>query len=322
MKNRISTGCTNRFQVVLSLSVFVSWIFPAVAFANAIATAPQPTVGDFGAAALIIPGTGVVSDPGGLLPDIVRVPSGQTTAGVSALLTDVTSCTSLSSCQNASASADLASGALRLFAAANDAQAGISATGTSAPWSAQVAQGSLFDTILPQSSGTAHFEVTINGSLFAGEPGLLSGNVFSSPRLLFRADSLSSGALLPETGFSFSSEGAALYSIRPDCFSSSLQSVNCTLGFDVNLTAGDPTEISLFMETAAWASSCCYGGAGTVMDFSHTIGLTETGADFTSASGVFLTQPLATVPVPASVWLFGSGLAGLLGIARRKTPSV
>ncbi len=27
----------------------------------------------------------------------------------------------------------------------------------------------------------------------------------------------------------------------------------------------------------------------------------------------------STVPVPAAVWLFGSGLFGLLGLARRKT---
>ena len=26
----------------------------------------------------------------------------------------------------------------------------------------------------------------------------------------------------------------------------------------------------------------------------------------------------STVPVPAAVWLFGSGLVGLLGVARRK----
>ena len=28
--------------------------------------------------------------------------------------------------------------------------------------------------------------------------------------------------------------------------------------------------------------------------------------------------PVSTVPVPAAVWLFGSGLLGLVGIARRK----
>jgi len=29
-------------------------------------------------------------------------------------------------------------------------------------------------------------------------------------------------------------------------------------------------------------------------------------------------QSLAAVPIPAAVWLFGSGLLGLIGMARRK----
>ena len=32
----------------------------------------------------------------------------------------------------------------------------------------------------------------------------------------------------------------------------------------------------------------------------------------------FVPTPVAAVPVPAAVWLFGSGLLGLVGIARRK----
>jgi len=39
------------------------------------------------------------------------------------------------------------------------------------------------------------------------------------------------------------------------------------------------------------------------------------GVTFTSASGQFLTAP---VPIPAAAWLFGSGLLGLIGVARRK----
>ena len=31
-----------------------------------------------------------------------------------------------------------------------------------------------------------------------------------------------------------------------------------------------------------------------------------------------LTQSITTVPVPPAVWLFGSGLIGLIGVARRK----
>ncbi|MGB5398540.1 MAG: hypothetical protein WBN96_15445 [Gammaproteobacteria bacterium] len=40
---------------------------------------------------------------------------------------------------------------------------------------------------------------------------------------------------------------------------------------------------------------------------------TPGGVTWTSASGVFL----SAVPVPAAIWLFGSGLLGLIGVARR-----
>jgi len=42
------------------------------------------------------------------------------------------------------------------------------------------------------------------------------------------------------------------------------------------------------------------------------LGLTQGGADFALAGA------LTAVPVPAAVWLFGSGLLGLVGVARRK----
>ena len=39
------------------------------------------------------------------------------------------------------------------------------------------------------------------------------------------------------------------------------------------------------------------------------------GASFTFTQSMMLNTP---VPVPAAVWLFGSGLIGLVGVARRK----
>jgi hypothetical protein len=39
------------------------------------------------------------------------------------------------------------------------------------------------------------------------------------------------------------------------------------------------------------------------------------------AGGITYTGEWAVVPVPAAVWLFGSGLIGLIGIARRKKTS-
>jgi hypothetical protein len=54
------------------------------------------------------------------------------------------------------------------------------------------------------------------------------------------------------------------------------------------------------------------------------IGEAPEGAEITiqsvnpSPSGTVVFAEVATVPVPAAVWLFGSGLIGLVGLARRK----
>ena len=42
------------------------------------------------------------------------------------------------------------------------------------------------------------------------------------------------------------------------------------------------------------------------------------GADGSDKSGSTLAVDLAPIPVPAAVWLFGSGLIGLVGVARRR----
>jgi len=40
--------------------------------------------------------------------------------------------------------------------------------------------------------------------------------------------------------------------------------------------------------------------------------------NFTGLGGVEIVVDLAPIPVPAAVWLFGSGLLGLVGVARRR----
>ncbi len=56
------------------------------------------------------------------------------------------------------------------------------------------------------------------------------------------------------------------------------------------------------------------------MDYDNTATLSRfvlpVGASLTSSSGHLYTT--STIPVPPAVWLFGSGLLGLIGIARRK----
>ena len=42
------------------------------------------------------------------------------------------------------------------------------------------------------------------------------------------------------------------------------------------------------------------------------------GTPYTEKFNITLNGTAAVVPVPAAVWLFGSGLLGLVGVARRK----
>lgn len=63
--------------------------------------------------------------------------------------------------------------------------------------------------------------------------------------------------------------------------------------FDTNLTAG----VGVWFTTDLDITGCCLNNAGQPIDMSNV--------------GVY-------VPVPAAVWLFGTGLLGLVGVARRK----
>ena len=58
-------------------------------------------------------------------------------------------------------------------------------------------------------------------------------------------------------------------------------------------------------------------GYGVWGDGTMSVGLVSFGTGLYSYSG-FTTWAPSAVPVPAAVWLFGSGLIGLFGIARRK----
>lgn len=62
-----------------------------------------------------------------------------------------------------------------------------------------------------------------------------------------------------------------------------------------------------------WADYNLYGTAGAelVNEFGQVYNYDENG-------DIVIVQDLSAVPVPAAVWLFGSGLLGLAGVARRK----
>jgi hypothetical protein len=60
-----------------------------------------------------------------------------------------------------------------------------------------------------------------------------------------------------------------------------------------------------------WAEACCNGTNGGRFSLNG-------GTSWSSLTASNLTA-LSPVPVPAAVWLFGSGLAGLMGFSRKKS---
>jgi len=106
--------------------------------------------------------------------------------------------------------------------------------------------------------------------------------------------------------------------------------------FDVLNTGG------LLSESLSFSTSQIFGGSeykvqftligtaagddGALLDLSNTacFGVNADSGSITLASGVLTNPELSTgcsspvVPVPAAAWLFGSGLLGLVGVARRK----
>lgn len=80
------------------------------------------------------------------------------------------------------------------------------------------------------------------------------------------------------------------------------QSLTDSVSFDI--AAGDT--FTIYAELTALT----FGGYA---DAFSTLGMT-----FDDTSSLAALGPMTAVPVPATVWLFGSGLVGLIGVARRK----
>lgn len=99
-------------------------------------------------------------------------------------------------------------------------------------------------------------------------------------------------------------------------------------GSTVSLT-GAPLPASSFLTIEGWSFELStlnvIDQTSVLLSLKGTGILTGNGFDATSATWTFSSRSMnsydmsiATVPVPAATWLFGSGLIGLAGIARRK----
>lgn len=96
--------------------------------------------------------------------------------------------------------------------------------------------------------------------------------------------------------------------------------LNAADGFN-NLNPGHIISAQLYTDTTFTNRlySYLYGGDTILSDLkkvNHTYGLRITGVGARTRGSY--TFNAGVVPIPAAVWLFGSGMAGLLGLSRRK----
>ena len=89
-------------------------------------------------------------------------------------------------------------------------------------------------------------------------------------------------------------------------------------GGTLTLTGNDAFSFGLRQSTGAWMSP------DNVVCSSHTQSCQVAWNGYSSNLVVDLAKlaPPASVPVPAALWLFGSGLVGLVGVSRRNTVTV
>ncbi|MGB5475144.1 MAG: VPLPA-CTERM sorting domain-containing protein [Gammaproteobacteria bacterium] len=89
---------------------------------------------------------------------------------------------------------------------------------------------------------------------------------------------------------------------------------------DFTATSKAPPNNSITLTTNPWYVLAVSndGGASWMGDSFAACDSISQSCTVSFADGSVLSVDAAVVPVPAAVWLFGSGLLGLVGIARRK----
>jgi len=200
-------------------------------------------------------------------------------------------------------------------ASANMATAGMSVHAQSSGTIESDALASVHDVLYLQGNipSNAHVIFSAYGS------GSLSGDANASLALSvsFPHSLIDNGIAVTGVGATLTPHGCSHPSYMPDA---TVCVDPYAVSLDLPLSYLDPTYLGLNISLGigCGANLSRSGGSGTC-DFTDPLTITlPEGVTYTSASGQFLTAP---VPVPAAGWLFGSGLMGLAGIARRRRVS-
>jgi len=149
-------------------------------------------------------------------------------------------------------------------------------------------------------------------------------------------DDLGAGDFVSRVGDTFTIDGTAFALITD--FGPPLTTIDITdVDFLLNTTFDSTNGIDYFFTGGSVTAGSYFNTTVTTLSISSYLGLASFSADFADGgrieggflltsgdlsgdfTGSFLTAKAGpVVPVPAAVWLFGSGLLGLVAVARRK----
>ncbi len=195
----------------------------------------------------------------------------------------------------------------------------------------------LFPALITVSGVSQAVVVNFNGELdFANTGPFSAGDFFSGSFTVDETVTTSNGIfagaidnfVLEIAGYTFTGENGRLQQ-----FSSAngqTDFMRITLG-GANGTVSGNAGVDVFTSfTTDWRGGNLFGGPNipannlTTDDFSYrriTLGFNDDILDTViEPADSIIVGPLTAVPLPASIWLLGSGLLGLLGLARRKQP--
>lgn len=162
---------------------------------------------------------------------------------------------------------------------------------------------------------SSYFDVTTHIDL-SGVPGLPAGSILYNPTLPLHITNPNLTSFPPDVVYIHQMPDAVPVYLNMGGSASYKVGYLTVAGHGVfpfpgSLTGLDVSTLTTFTQ-ADFEAACpgCLGKFNTAM----------AGAPVAPITGVSLSAPdtLATVPVPATLWLFGVGLAGLLGHSRRK----
>ena len=142
-----------------------------------------------------------------------------------------------------------------------------------------------------------------------------AGNVFN----LSAGNTISASGSFDDSVLSGGDTGTVLFDMSSgNSLSLSFGTMTFQASDDIDYASGNPFITLNAGSLTAFDFAANVGTLGYLTSFELNVDAEDDSYNFVNATWTGITIDSTTVPVPAAVWLFGSGLLGLVGFARRK----